>query len=86
MAVDTTEIAMIKLYNINFQLALKQIFFSFQVYVLVGGSWTLSDTEVLKVGEAAWTTLPYQLPVQISGMASVSLNNKIFILGNFSNQ
>ena len=59
-----------------------------QVYVVVGGSTyiesgELADTETLTVGDASWTTLTYKFPKQILGMASVSLDNKVFIMGRF---
>jgi len=46
------------------------------VYIVVGGSYENVDTEKLISGDSAWTTLPYMLPVQITGMASVSLNKE----------
>ena len=60
-----------------------------QVYLVVGGysvaqSGLISSTETLVSGYTAWTTVSsLELPLPTNCMASVSLDNKIFIMGKF---
>ena len=49
---------------------------------MVGGhEYDSQGTEKLIDGDNAWTTLSYKLPFKIVAMASVSLDNKIFFMG-----
>ena len=59
-----------------------------QVYIVTGGNnygngGMISSTEMLVHGSTQWTEeTSAELPMHISGLASVSLNNKVLIMGN----
>ena len=65
---------------------LEEIFISyiFQVYLVTGG-FGLSSTELLVSGAAAWRELAGgdgDLPTVLHGIRGVSLDNKLFMIGN----
>ena len=54
-----------------------------QVLIVAGGhnGWTyISSTEKLTIGGTAWTTVK-PLPYSLAGQASVSMDNRVFIIG-----